>query len=173
MTPYLLFFVQTFSPGGVKDKRLHLSHVKGIFLFKTDQPHISEQCKWALPIHSSVICHKSQGLHEDFEMLIQLSMVTSLSTFKNTTDLSFMCAWKLWRLTLSPQLSKMSKLNMKFRLALTASKVRTFSFFLSPYIWKRWYKSHCFAISTGQSRSHVKSSKQITYNLITYLHGTR
>lgn len=64
------------------DKRLYLSRVKGIFLFKLDQPAVSEQCKWVLPIHSSVICHKSQGLHEDFEMLIRLSVVTSLCTFK-------------------------------------------------------------------------------------------
>ena len=109
--------------------------------FKWDQPAISEQCKWVLPIHSSVICHKSQGLGEDFEMLIQLRMVTSLRTFKKKKKIqliwSFMCAWKLWRLPLSlslsppPQLSEMSKLNMKFRLALTASKVGAF-FFFSP-----------------------------------------
>ena len=73
--------------------------------FKWDQPAISEQCKWVLPIHSSVICHKSQGLGEDFEMLIQLRMVTSLRTFKKKKKIqliwSFMCAWKLWRLPLS------------------------------------------------------------------------
>lgn len=104
---------------------------KVLFFFKIDQWQISEQCKWVLPIHSAVICHKSQGLHEHFEMLIRLRVVTSLCTFKNTTDLSFMCAWKLWRLPLSlSPIVKMSKLNMKFRLAMTASKVRTF--FSSP-----------------------------------------
>lgn len=45
-----------------------------------------------------MICHRSQGFHGDFEMLIWMSAATSLCTFKNTADLSFMCAWKFWRL---------------------------------------------------------------------------
>lgn len=101
---FFLFFLRE-----IWDKRLYLSLVKRIFLFKLDQPAISEQCKWVLSIRCSVICHKSRGLHEDFEMLIRMSAVTSLRTFKNTADLSFMCAWKFWRLLLSPRLSKMSR----------------------------------------------------------------
>lgn len=81
------------------------------FSFKQGQSAISEQCKWVLSIHSSVICHKSQGLREDFEMLIRMSAVTSLCTFKNTADLSFMCAWKFLKVL---PLSEMSKINMKF-----------------------------------------------------------
>ena len=114
--------------------------------FKWDQPAISEQCKWVLPIHSSVICHKSQGLGEDFEMLIQLRMVTSLRTFKKKKKYSWsevLCALESCEGCLSPslllppptpQLSEMSKLNMKFRLALTASKVGAFSFFFPKSI---------------------------------------
>lgn len=49
-----------------------------------------------------MICHKSQGLRKDFEMLIRLKAVTSLCTSKNTTDLSFMCALESCEASLLP-----------------------------------------------------------------------
>lgn len=81
---------------------------KGEHPFEVKAAAISEQCKWVLSIQPSVICRKSQGLGEDFEMLIWT--VTSLCTFKNTADPSFM--WKFWRSP--PRLSKMSNTNVKF-----------------------------------------------------------
>ncbi len=141
------------------DKRLHLSLVKGIFLFKLDQPAISEQCKWVLPIHSSVICHKSQGLHEDFEMLIRLSMVTSLCTFKNAADLKFHVRLKVVKVAPPPSIVKDVK--AKCEIPTCPDCIASQGIFFKVYKIRRFNIRVVCHECTGLNLSQLKISKQM------------
>ena len=140
---------ECFSLSGIGDKRLYLSLVKGISLSlslslssssETSQPflnNVNESCQ-STPLWSAT---KVKGSVKTLKCWFSWGWWLPFAPLKKKKKYSWsevLCALESCEGCLSPslsppppQLSEMSKLNMKFRLALTASKVGAF-FFFSP-----------------------------------------